>query len=163
MDGFRWDYFELHATSLPNLRALRNRGSWLARGLEGVFPSKTFPSMFALASGLFAESNSIVGNSMYDPVFDATFSMGNLEPRWWNDAEPIWNTAVTQGVRVGTMHWVGSDVEIRGVRPTYWYVFDPNFSDRAKVQQILDWYIANDLLNYNKVCCARIIEPTLTF
>lgn len=41
--------------------------------------------------GLYPESHGIVGNSMYDPVFDATFTLRGQEKlnhRWWG-GQPV--------------------------------------------------------------------------
>uniref|UniRef100_A0A8C5TF66 Ectonucleotide pyrophosphatase/phosphodiesterase 2 n=1 Tax=Malurus cyaneus samueli TaxID=2593467 RepID=A0A8C5TF66_9PASS len=57
--------------------------------------------------GLYPESHGIVGNSMYDPVFDASFSLRGREKfnhRWWG-GQPIWITAAKQGVKAGTFFW----------------------------------------------------------
>ncbi|KAL2080189.1 hypothetical protein ACEWY4_023982 [Coilia grayii] len=54
--------------------------------MQAVFPSKTFPNHYTIATGLYAESHGLVDNSMYDPVFDASFSLSNAEkdnPRWY--------------------------------------------------------------------------------
>ena len=53
--------------------------------------------------GNYEESHGIVANSMYDPVFNATFHMSTVEERWWNGAEPIWVTAKKAGRKVGMM------------------------------------------------------------
>uniref|UniRef100_A0A6Q2XVI9 SMB domain-containing protein n=1 Tax=Esox lucius TaxID=8010 RepID=A0A6Q2XVI9_ESOLU len=58
-------------------------------------------------SGLYPESHGIVGNSMYDPVFNANFNLRGREKlnhRWWG-GQPIWITAVKQGVKAGTFFW----------------------------------------------------------
>uniref|UniRef100_H2UDZ8 Ectonucleotide pyrophosphatase/phosphodiesterase 2 n=1 Tax=Takifugu rubripes TaxID=31033 RepID=H2UDZ8_TAKRU len=57
--------------------------------------------------GLYPESHGIVGNSMYDPVFDATFTLRSREKlnhRWWG-GQPIWITAQKQGVKAATFFW----------------------------------------------------------
>ncbi|TSL82490.1 Ectonucleotide pyrophosphatase/phosphodiesterase family member 2 [Bagarius yarrelli] len=57
--------------------------------------------------GLYPESHGIVGNSMYDPSFDALFMLRGKEKlnhRWWG-GQPIWITSVEQGVKAGTFFW----------------------------------------------------------
>ncbi len=60
---------------------------------------------------------------MYDPVFDAPFSLGNREAvrngRWY-EGEPIWVTAEKQGLVTACYFWPGSEAEIGAERPTYW-------------------------------------------
>uniref|UniRef100_A0A8C7QXV2 SMB domain-containing protein n=1 Tax=Oncorhynchus mykiss TaxID=8022 RepID=A0A8C7QXV2_ONCMY len=75
--------------------------------MRPVYPSKTFPNLYTLATGLYPESHGIVGNSMHDPVFDANFSLRGREKlnhRWWG-GQPIWITAEKQGVKAGTFFW----------------------------------------------------------
>ncbi|KAG7252890.1 hypothetical protein CRUP_010988, partial [Coryphaenoides rupestris] len=57
--------------------------------------------------GLYPESHGIVGNSMHDPVFDSTFTLKGREKlnhRWWG-GQPIWITAVKQGLKAATFFW----------------------------------------------------------
>lgn len=63
----------------------------------------------------------------------------NEDPRWWNQAEPIWVTAEKQGVRTATMFWPGSDVPIRGTYPSRWKLFDMKVPAEARVDQALAW------------------------
>lgn len=47
--------------------------------------------VFFYTKGLYPESHGIVGNSMYDPVFDATFHLRGREKfnhRWWG-GQPV--------------------------------------------------------------------------
>ncbi|RXM35692.1 hypothetical protein EOD39_3948 [Acipenser ruthenus] len=75
--------------------------------MRPVYPTKTFPNLYTLATGLYPESHGIVGNSMHDPVFDANFNLRGREKlnhRWWG-GQPIWITAEKQGVKAGTLFW----------------------------------------------------------
>lgn len=49
--------------------------------------------------GLYPESHGIVGNTMHDPVFNATFSLRTREKlnhRWWG-GQPVSNPAAPEG------------------------------------------------------------------
>ncbi|XP_077455645.1 autotaxin isoform X5 [Stigmatopora argus] len=75
--------------------------------MRPMYPTKTFPNLYSLATGLYPESHGIVGNSMYDPVFDATFTLRSQEKlnhRWWG-GQPIWITALKQGVNASSFFW----------------------------------------------------------
>ena len=63
-----------------------------ARSLKPIFPSKTFPNHYTLVTGLYAESHGIIGNRMYDPVFDAVYTISGPEAKRgrWYGGEPIW-------------------------------------------------------------------------
>ena len=138
-DGFRWDYPELHGA--PTVRRLAAEGV-RANGLIPIFPTKTFPNHYSIVTGLYAEHHGIVGNNMWDPVWDATFSLRNREEvangRWW-EGEPIWVTAEKQGVRSAAYFWPGAEAEIGGVRPTYWEPFDDSVPGEARVDKVLGW------------------------
>lgn len=139
LDGFRHDYLE--KTETPNLRRLAANGV-RARGLIPVFPSKTFPNFYSIATGLYPENHGIVGNAMFDPEFNARFRMSDRraveDGRWWG-GEPIWVTAARQGQRSGIFFWVGSEAEIAGVRPAFWKRYDARIPNAARVMQALAW------------------------
>ncbi|XP_056378652.1 ectonucleotide pyrophosphatase/phosphodiesterase family member 2 isoform X6 [Hyla sarda] len=106
VDGFRASYMKEGNKVLPNLYKLRTCGSH-SPYMRPVYPTKTFPNLYTLATGLYPESHGIVGNSMYDPVFDANFSLRSREKfnhRWWG-GQPIWVTADKQGVKAATFFW----------------------------------------------------------
>ncbi|NBC18328.1 MAG: alkaline phosphatase family protein, partial [Bacteroidetes bacterium] len=111
-------------------------------GLISAFPTKTFPNHYTIVTGLYPEHHGIIANNMYDPVFDASFSLGNREAvsdgRWWG-GEPIWVTAQQQGLRSATLFWPGSEAVIQGHRPTYWLPYDGDMPGAARVAQVLDW------------------------
>ncbi|CAI5779063.1 pyrophosphatase phosphodiesterase family member 2 isoform X3 [Podarcis lilfordi] len=91
---------------MRNIEKLRSCGTH-APYMRPVYPTKTFPNLYTLATGLYPESHGIIGNSMYDPVFDAAFSLRGREKfnhRWWG-GQPIWITAAKQGVRAGSFFW----------------------------------------------------------
>lgn len=139
LDGFRWDYAERAET--PTLDSIASAGV-RAKGLIPVFPSKTFPSHYSIATGLYPENHGIVSNIIYDPEFDAVFTLANREEvensRWWG-GEPIWVTAEKQGLIAATLFWPGSEAAVQGVRPTYWRKYDSNMSFEARVEQVLEW------------------------
>nr|XP_057912394.1 ectonucleotide pyrophosphatase/phosphodiesterase family member 2 isoform X3 [Doryrhamphus excisus] len=109
VDGFRASYMKRGDTVIPNIEKLRTCGTH-APYMRPVYPSKTFPNLYTLATGLYPESHGIIGNSMYDPVFDATFTLRSREKlnhRWWG-GQPIWITALKQGLKAATFFWPGA-------------------------------------------------------
>lgn len=139
MDGFRWDYME--KTDTPNLDRLVKNGV-KADALISAFPSKTFPNHYSIVTGLYPENHGIVSNTMYDPKFDATFSLGNRDEvqngRWWG-GEPIWVTAEKQGLKTLCNFWPGSEAEIKGVRPSYWVTYDGNVPNEERVEKVFEY------------------------
>lgn len=139
LDGFRWDYLDKFPT--PTLKKLAASGV-RAKALIPAFPTKTFPNHYTIVTGLYPAHHGIVANSMFDPEFDAKFSLSKREAvsdgRWW-EGEPLWVTAEKQNQHSGILFWPGSEAEIGGVRPTYWKVYDDNFLNSARVDTVLAW------------------------
>lgn len=139
IDGFRWDYFERGMT--PTIQRLADEGV-RSEGLIPAFPSKTFPNHYTAVTGLYPSEHGVVGNTMYDPVFDATFTMGNRaevqNARWWG-GEPIWVTAEKQGQRSAPFFWPGSEAPIQNMHGSFWMPYDNDLSGTKRVDQVLQW------------------------
>jgi predicted AlkP superfamily pyrophosphatase or phosphodiesterase len=138
LDGWRWDY--INRASTPNLRAIAARGV-RSEGLIPSFPSKTFPNHYTIVTGLYPAHHGIVSNNIVDPDFPARFSMSSetaKDSRWWG-GEPIWVTAIRQGLRASSMFWPGSEAAVQGTRPTEWRPFDDRVSNNERLKQVLEW------------------------
>uniref|UniRef100_A0A8B9HDD9 Ectonucleotide pyrophosphatase/phosphodiesterase 2 n=1 Tax=Astyanax mexicanus TaxID=7994 RepID=A0A8B9HDD9_ASTMX len=95
VDGFRASYMKRGNTVIPNIEKLRTCGTH-APYMRPVYPTKTYPNLYTIATGLYPESHGIVGNSMHDPVFDATFTLRGKEKlnhRWWG-GQPVMQLCV---------------------------------------------------------------------
>ncbi|XP_023187293.1 ectonucleotide pyrophosphatase/phosphodiesterase family member 2 isoform X4 [Xiphophorus maculatus] len=106
LDGFRASYVKRGNSIIPNIEKLRTCGTH-APYMRPVYPSKTFPNLYSIATGLYPESHGIVGNSMYDSIFNATFNLRSREKlnhRWWG-GQPIWITALKQGLKAANFFW----------------------------------------------------------
>lgn len=138
-DGFRHDY--LDDTELPTLNRLAAEGL-RADSLMHVFPTKTFATHYALATGLYAEHSGVVANNMWDPERRARFSLGNRDAvgdGYWYAGEPIWNTVEKAGRIAATYFWPGSEAQIDGIRPTYWKPYAGGTPHDERVDQVLAW------------------------
>jgi len=139
-DGTRPDYAD--RIESPNIDRLKAEGVFAPEGMIPVFPTKTFPNHYSIVTGRYVGGHGIVGNSMYDPEMDDTFSIRDREaiedPRWWT-GEPIWTTAEKQGVRAATYYWVGSETPNDGVRPSYWFTYDGSVPNEERVDTVLEW------------------------
>ena len=136
MDAFRWDLASRSHT--PTLDSLARVGTYAET--YPVYPSNTFPSHYAMATGLHPDHHGVVNNSFYDKasgrrmsVFD---SLDVRTPEFWG-GEPIWNTAERQGLTANIFMWPGSEVPIGGRQATVWtpYSSEPTYYERA------DWVI----------------------
>jgi len=108
------------------------------------FPSKTFPNHHTLVTGRRPDRHGMVDNTMEDPQIPGIrFRLANAEamtdPRWWNEAAPIWVTAERAGVRTATMFWPGSETAIQGTRPSQWRKYDETVTPSQRVDQVLAW------------------------
>jgi predicted AlkP superfamily pyrophosphatase or phosphodiesterase len=112
-----------------------------SEGLIPPFPSKTFPSHYTIVTGLYPEHHGIVSNNMLDAEIGERFRMSAptaMDPRWWG-GDPLWLTAEKQGQKAASMFWPGSDVEIHGMRPSYWRKYDDSLPNRERVNEVLKW------------------------
>ncbi|KAG8570199.1 hypothetical protein GDO81_011144 [Engystomops pustulosus] len=136
VDGFRASYMKEGIKVLPNIYKLRTCGTH-SPYMRPVYPTKTFPNLYTLATGLYPESHGIVGNSMYDPVFDANFSLRSREKfnhRWWG-GQPLWVTADKQGVKAATFFWPVAITQQRRVTTVLQWLHLPD-SERPYVYAI---------------------------
>jgi predicted AlkP superfamily pyrophosphatase or phosphodiesterase len=137
IDGFRPDY--LDPANTPNLHALASRGV-RAEALIPSFPTKTFPNHLTIVTGLTPDHHGIVANSIWDPVMQATYRIGDRDavrnPDWY-DGEPIWVTAERAGLRTAPLFWPGSEAPIGGILPTHWEAFDDDLPHEARI----DWVV----------------------
>ena len=138
-DGVRADYLDRIDT--PAFDRIAREGV-RADALIPVFPTKTFPNHYSIATGMVPEKHGIVGNAFYDPELGATYSLRDAETvgdgRFYR-GEPIWVTAERQGVKAATYYWVGSEADIQGVRPSTWMPYDSRVPNDERVDTVLEW------------------------
>ena len=139
LDGFRYDYAEKYHAK--NLIALGKRGVH-AKAMLPAFPTTTFPNHYTIATGLYPANHGIVENSFWDPDMKALFRFNDPKlasnPKFWGGT-PLWVLAEKQGVTAGCYFWPGSDYEIGGKRPTYWYPFDSKTKKETQIAQVVEW------------------------
>jgi predicted AlkP superfamily pyrophosphatase or phosphodiesterase len=139
IDGYRADY--LSRGHSPTLARLADDGV-RAQALRSAFPTLTFPNHYTIVTGLYPDHHGIVNNRFVDPASGKHFVYNDptttSDSFWWG-GEPIWVSIEKQGKHAATMFWPGSDVEIGGVRPEHWVMFDKNVSSDARVDHVLQW------------------------
>lgn len=138
IDGFHPSY--LNRGDAPTLRRFAREGVQ-ADWMNPSYPSLTFPNHYTLVTGLRPDHHGIVGNDMADPLL-GRFSLHDRtsvgDGRWWG-GEPIWVGVRKAGGIAATMFWPGSEAQINGFRPDYWFVYDESISASARVDQVLAW------------------------
>jgi len=139
LDGFRWDYPQ--KTSTPTLDLIAKEGI-KATSLIPSFPSKTFPNHYTIATGLYPDHHGLVNNSFFDRRMDKPYAIGNKQARFnpeFYGGEPIWITAMNQGLKTASFYWVGTDVAIQGKHPDYWKMYDGSVPFIQRIDTIIKW------------------------
>ena len=139
IDGFRHDYRDRYDT--PTLDRVADTGA-VADALIPVYPTLTFPNHYTIATGLYPQRHGLVGNRFYDPIRGEEYNYRervSVQDGTWYRGEPIWVTAETQGMVTAALFFVGTEMALDGVRPTYWTEYDGRLPDDDRVEQVLEW------------------------
>lgn len=138
-DGFRYDYTQKY--NAQNLRRLSSKGVTAASMLPS-FPSLTFPNHYTIATGLYPAHHGIVNNGFFDPAKNRRYSLGNriesLDSSWYG-GEPLWVLAEKQQMLAASFYWVGSEVAVQGIRPTYWYNYNELIPIDKRIAVVKEW------------------------
>ncbi|KAM6181865.1 ectonucleotide pyrophosphatase/phosphodiesterase family member 3 [Erethizon dorsatum] len=140
MDGFRAEYLDTWNPLLPNINKLKTCGIH-SKYMRSVYPTKTFPNHYTIVTGLYPESHGIIDNNMYDVNLNKNFSLSSKEknnPAWWS-GQPIWLTAVYQGLKAASYYWPGSDVAIDGSFPTMYKDYNGSVPYEERISTVLKW------------------------
>jgi predicted AlkP superfamily pyrophosphatase or phosphodiesterase len=139
MDGFRWDYLDRFQP--PHLSRFVKEGV-RAESMISCFPSKTFTNHYSIATGMYPDHHGMVDNSFFDAEKNLVYGMGRRElvqDGSWYGGTPIWVWAAQKGLKTASFFFVGSEADIQGVRPHYYYNYDGSIPNEKRVQQALDW------------------------
>jgi alkaline phosphatase D len=137
LDGFRYDYAEKYHAE--NILALGKAGA-AAEGMIPSFPTVTFPNHISIVTGQYPEHHGIVGNSFWDPARKEMYTMNrSAQEGAFYTYNPLWVVAEQQHVKSAAMFWPTADSEIRGIRPSYWELYDGRFPNEKRVAKVLEW------------------------
>lgn len=97
--------------------------------------------LYALqVTGLYAESHGVIASNMYDHVTHKHFTIFNdTDPFWWNEAEPLWVTALDCGYKTGVAMWPGSDLPIRNRTATHFMPYNSSVTFSQRLANVTDW------------------------
>ncbi|MDQ3062324.1 MAG: ectonucleotide pyrophosphatase/phosphodiesterase [Acidobacteriota bacterium] len=137
LDGFRHDYLDKYQPKTLNELARKGvRAKWLIP----VFPTKTFPNHYTIATGLYPEHHGIIENNIFD--FDTIFTLDKRpevqNPRWWF-GEPIWVTAGKQNQIAASYFFPGTETDLQDLRPTFFKEYNGKAPNALRVDKILAW------------------------
>ncbi|XP_038655848.1 ectonucleotide pyrophosphatase/phosphodiesterase family member 5 [Scyliorhinus canicula] len=147
-DGFRWDY--IHRVPTPHFKYVMENGIHVNQ-VTNIFITKTYPNHYTLVTGLYAENHGIVANEMYDQNLNKTFSMDGMDifdPVWWDEAYPLWVTNQIQGHKTGAVMWPGTDVQIHGLYPTHYMIYNISVPFEDRLAQLIDWFRGKEPVNF---------------
>uniref|UniRef100_A0A8C9DIY5 Ectonucleotide pyrophosphatase/phosphodiesterase family member 3 n=1 Tax=Prolemur simus TaxID=1328070 RepID=A0A8C9DIY5_PROSS len=140
LDGFRAEYLHTWGTLMPNINKLKTCGIH-PEYMRAMYPTKTFPNHYTIVTGLYPESHGIIDNNMYDVNLNKNFSLSSKEknnPAWWF-GQPMWLTAMYQGLKAGTYFWPGSEVAINGSFPSIYVTYNSSVSYAMRISTLLKW------------------------
>ncbi|WP_161891233.1 alkaline phosphatase family protein [Pontibacter russatus] len=138
-DGFRYDYADKYEAK--NLQALRAQGV-AAASMVPSFPSKTFPNHYTLVTGMYPATHGLINNHFYDPQRKEYYTMrerSKVEDGSWYGGVPLWVLAEQQQMLTASYYWVGSEAPIKGIRPTYYYLYNEDAAFEDRVETVVDW------------------------
>ena len=139
-DGFRADYIDWYDT--PNFDQIKLNGV-KAKSLKPVFPTKTFPNHYSIATGMYVENHGLIGNQFFDKKlneFYQTKDREKVEDKRFYGGEPIWSTAEKQGLKTASYFWVGSEAQAGGHYPSIWKKYDQKQSFDARNDSVIKWF-----------------------
>ncbi|HEY5824870.1 MAG TPA: ectonucleotide pyrophosphatase/phosphodiesterase [Cyclobacteriaceae bacterium] len=138
-DGFRYDYVSKY--NLPHFKELIKQGA-SAEAMIPSFPSKTFPNHYTIVTGLYPGHHGLVDNQFYDPKLKSSYGMkdpGTVTNSAFYGGTPLWQLTQQNGMKSASYFWVGSETQIQGKFPDYYFKFDDDFPNGKRVDQVVDW------------------------
>jgi predicted AlkP superfamily pyrophosphatase or phosphodiesterase len=101
IDGFRPDFYKDASWNMENLRQLKENGAY-AEGVQGVFPSVTYPSHTTIMTGALPIRHGIYYNTYFEPW--------DTQGRWyWNNSEikvpTLWDAVKKAGMTSAAISW----------------------------------------------------------
>jgi predicted AlkP superfamily pyrophosphatase or phosphodiesterase len=138
-DGLGAERWGRYAT--PNLERVAAAGARAERMIP-VYPTKTFPTHYSIATGMYADRHGLVGNRFWAPDLGASYALSDRESvedgRFYR-GEPIWVTAERQGMVAASFFFIGTEAPVMGIQPTYWHRFDAAVPHERRVDEVLGW------------------------
>ena len=117
VDGLRPDFYldpRAHGASLPAFESLMREGVY-AEGVEGVFPTVTYPSHTSIVTGARPARHGVLSNYVFDPK-------GRFHDWYWQAesirVKSLWDAAPGVTAAIQWPATVGADIEVN--LPEFW-------------------------------------------
>ncbi|CAK9304605.1 unnamed protein product [Gordionus sp. m RMFG-2023] len=137
LDGFHPIY--LKKAAAKDLAYIGSKGV-MSEYMRPVYPTKTFPNLYTIVTGLYPESHGIVENHFKDPSSGTEFYHSKNEThnriKW--GGEPIWITAKKNGIDFAVKHWPGSQINFDGIGPSE-FSRPGRTNYKNNIEQIFKW------------------------
>ena len=138
-DGFRHDYAKKY--DAQHLLKLSGTGV-RAKAMIPSFPSVTFPNHYTLVTGMYPSHHGLVSNSFYSEERKDSYYMNNntkVVDGSWYGGTPLWVLAEQQQMLSASLFWVGSEADIKGIRPTYFFKYTEKIPMAKRIGIVVDW------------------------
>nr|XP_018905818.1 PREDICTED: bis(5'-adenosyl)-triphosphatase enpp4-like [Bemisia tabaci] len=137
-DSLRHDFVNKSAT--PNLFALSQLGV-RTKYMKNIFPTKTLPVHFSIATGVYAEDHGVLANSVF--YNNRSHKYSNALFDYNEDVVPIWtlNEKAGNGRHSGSMMWPGGEFPYQGVKPTHVQPYDMSFNWTKRADTVISWFL----------------------
>ncbi|MCB9050934.1 MAG: alkaline phosphatase family protein [Lewinellaceae bacterium] len=138
-DGLRYDYVERFRP--PHLLQFIEDGVQAASMISS-YPAKTFPNHYTIVTGMYPEHHGLVDNTFFDPGRGDLYRISKreaVEDGTWYKGTPLWVNAEQNGMVAASYFFVGSEADIQGIRPSYYFRYQGSTPNEARVRQVLDW------------------------
>lgn len=139
IDGFRYDYAGKYGAR--NILKFASEGVQ-AVSMRPVFPSSTFPNHYTIATGMYPAHHNLVANTFYNREKDEMYMIRDrdkVEDGDWYGGRPLWVLAEKDSMVAASYFWVGSEADVRGIRPSYYYQYDSSVPNQERVDQVIQW------------------------
>jgi len=139
IDGFRYDYAEKYGAK--NLLTLAKEGV-SAEAMIPSYPSLTFPNHYTIVTGLYPSHHGLASNYFYSARRQQFYAMKNpatFTDGSWYGGTPLWVLAEQQQMLSAAFYWVGTEADIRGIYPTYYFSYNESIPIERRIQIVVDW------------------------
>ena len=140
VDGMRPDYVtqaDAHHLRIPTLRRIMAQGAY-AEGVQGVFPTVTYPSHTTLVTGVAPAVHGISNNQLFDPE-------RHLSGAWFWYAPDIkvptlFQAAHAAGLSTASVSWpvTADSADIDFLIPEYWRTASPADAFNPEDRRLMD-------------------------
>ncbi len=138
-DGFRYDYAEKHGAL--SILALAKQGV-MADAMIPSYPSLTFPNHYSIVTGMYPSHHGLVNNNYYSPSRMQFYGMKDpltFKDGTWYGGTPLWVLAEQHQMLSASFYWVGSEADIKGIHPTYYYPYNEKISMDKRIEVVMNW------------------------